>query len=162
MKNGLFFKFSLLCVSVLFLQDSFAQDSPQWRLPEHVKARLGRGSIVEMRYSPDGTRLAVASSIGIWVYDTITLQEVDLFTGHTSWVTSIAYSPDGQMLASGGARGDNTIRLWDAVTGEHKRTLTGHSWTVHSVAFSPDGKMLVSGSGDQTIRLWDVATGKSI
>ena len=54
MKKGLFFKFSLLFVFVLFLQDSFAQDSPQWRLPEGVKARLGRGRIVEMRYSPDG------------------------------------------------------------------------------------------------------------
>ena len=105
MKKELFFKFSLLFVFSLLLQNSFAQDSPQWRLPENVKARLGRGSIVEMRYSPDGTRLAVASSIGIWFYDTTTLQEVDLFTGHTSWVTSIAYSPDGHMLASGGARG---------------------------------------------------------
>ena len=113
-----------------------------------------------MRYSPDGTRLAVASSIGIWFYDTTTLQEIDLFTGHTSWVTSIAYSPDGGTLASGGGWEDNTIRLWDAVTGEHKRTLTGHSWTVLSVAFSPDGKTLASGSGDQTVRLWDVATGE--
>ena len=95
MKKKLFFQLSLLFVFVLFLQHSFAQDSPQWRLPEGVKARLGRGRIVEMRYSPDGTRLAVASSIGIWFYDTTTLQEIDLFTGHTSWVTSIAYSPDG-------------------------------------------------------------------
>ena len=160
MKKRLFFKLSLSFVFVLFLQDSFAQDSPQWHLPEGVKARLGRGRIVEMRYSPDGTRLAVASSIGTWFYDTATFQEVDLFTGHTSWVTSIAYSPDGAMLASGGGREDNTIRLWDATTGEHKRTLTGHGWTVHSVAFSPDGKMLASGSGDQTVRLWDVATGE--
>ena len=160
MKKGLFFKLSLLFVSVLFLRNSFAQDSPQWRLPETVKARLGKGRISEFQYSPAGTRLAVASSIGIWFYDTATLQEVDLFTGHTSWVTSIAFSPAGGMLASGGGREDNTIRLWDATTGEHKRTLTGHSWAVHSVAFSPDGKMLASGSGDQTIRLWDVATGE--
>ena len=104
MNKGLLFKFSLLFVFVLFLQHSFAQDSPQWRLPENVKARLGRGRIVEMRYSPDGARLAVASSIGIWFYDTATLQEIDLFTGHTSWVTSIAFSPVGGMLASGGGR----------------------------------------------------------
>ena len=111
MKKELFVKFSMLFVFVLFLQDSFAQDSPQWHLPENVKARLGRGSIVEMRYSPDGKRLAVASSIGIWFHDTATLQEVDLFTGHTSWVTSIAFSSDGQTLANGGGREDNTIRL---------------------------------------------------
>ena len=142
MKKGLFFMFSLLFVFALFLQDSFAQDSPQWRLPEGVRARLGKGRISEFQYSPDGTRLAVASSIGIWFYDTATFQEVDLFTGHTSWVTSIAYSPDGAMLASGGGREDNTIRLRDATTGEHQRTFTGHGWTVHSVAFSPDGKIL--------------------
>ena len=59
MKKGLFFKFSLLLVFVLLLQDSFAQDSPQWRLPENVKARLGKGRISEFQYSPDGTRLAV-------------------------------------------------------------------------------------------------------
>ena len=160
MKEGLFFKFSFLFVSFLLLQHSFAQDSPQWRLPENVEARLGRGRLVEMRYSPDGTRLAVASSIGIWFYDTATLQEVDLFTGHTSWVTSIAFSPDGGTLASGAGWQDNTIRLWDAVTGEHKRTLTGHSWSVVSVAFSPDGRTLASGSGDQTVRMWDVVTGE--
>lgn len=156
MKKGLFFKFRLLFVFVLFLQDSFAQDSPQWHLPEGVKARLGRGRIVEMRYSPDGTRLVVASSIGIWFYDTATFQEVDLLTGHTSWVTSIAFSLDGQMLASGVGREDNTIRLWDATTGEHKRTLTGNGWTVHSVAFSPDGETLASGSGDGTVLLWEL------
>ena len=160
MKKGLFFKFSLLFVFVLFLQHSFAQDSPQWRLPENVKARLGKGRIVEMRYSPDGARFAVASSIGIWFYDATTLQEIDLFTGHTSWVISIAFSPDGRTLASGAGWQDNTLRLWDVATGEHKRTLTGHDSTVGSVAFSPDGKMLASGSGDQTLRLWDVATGE--
>ena len=72
------------------------------------------------------TRLAVASSIGIWFYDTATLQEIDLFTGHTSWVTSIAFSPAGGTLASGAGWQDNTIRLWDVATGEQKRTLTGH------------------------------------
>ena len=160
MKKVLFFKLSFLFVSVLFLRNSFAQDSPQWRLPKNVKARLGKGRISEFQYSPDGTRLAVAGSVGIWLYDTATLREVGLFTGHTSWVTSIAYSPDGAMLASGGGREDNTIRLWDATTGEHERTFTGHSWTVHSVAFSLDGQMLASGSGDQTVRLWEVATGE--
>ena len=96
MKKGLFFKFSLLFVFALFLQDGFAQDSPQWHLPEHVKARLGKGRISEFQYSPDGTRLAITGSVGIWIYDTATLQEIDLFTEHTDWGTSIAFSPDGR------------------------------------------------------------------
>ena len=93
MKKGLFFKFSLLLVFVLFLQYGFAQDSPQWRLPENVKARLGKGRISEFQYSPDGTRLAVAGSTGIWLYDTATLQEIDLFTEHTDWVASLGLQP---------------------------------------------------------------------
>ena len=117
MKKGLFFEFILLFVLALFLQDSSAQDSPQWRLPENVKARIGKGRISEFQYSPDGTRLAVASSVGIWIYDTATLQEVELFTEHTSWVVCIAFSPDGQTLAGGEEREYPTIRLWDVATG---------------------------------------------
>ena len=160
MKKGLFFKFSWLFISVLFLQDNFAQDSPQWRLPENVKARLGKGRIGEFQYSPDGTRFVVASSVGIWFYDTATLQEIDLFTEHTDWVTSIAFSPDGQILAGSEGRQDPIIRLWDVATGEHKQILTEHSDWVISIAFSPDGKTLASGSRDQTVRLWDVTTGE--
>ncbi|MBC5797544.1 trypsin-like peptidase domain-containing protein [Sphaerospermopsis sp. LEGE 00249] len=85
---------------------------------------------------------------------------VNTLTGHSSLVRSVAFSPDGQTLASGSY--DNTIKLWDVATGKSIATLTGHSYLVNSVAFSPDGKTLASGSGDDTIKLWDVATGKSI
>lgn len=78
--------------------------------------------------------------------------------GHTAKVTSVAYSLDGSIIATGSW--DNTIRLWDGLTGEYKKTLTGHTGWVESVAFSPDGLTLASGSYDDTIRLWDVETGK--
>ena len=71
---------------------------------------------------------------------------------------SIAFSPDGQTLASGSD--DNTVRLWDANTGEYLRTLTGHSRNVNSVAFSPDGQTFASGSDDNTVRLWNANTGE--
>ena len=137
---------TFLVLFTLFSLNTFAQDSPQWHLPDGAKARLGKGGINEIQYSPDGTRLAVASSIGIWLYDTATLQEVALLTGHTGSVNSAAYSPEGNTIASGSD--DTTIRLWDAVTGEHIRTLKGHTGTVLSVSFSPDGRIIASGGGD--------------
>ena len=81
-------------------------------------------------------------------------------TGHTGWVSSVAFSPDGETLASGSR--DETIRLWDVPTGTEIQVLTGHTSWVLSVAFSPDGQTLASGSWDNTVRLWDVPTGTEI
>ena len=163
---------TLFTVFTLFSFNTLAADYTQLGLPEGAKARLGKGWISgNIAYSPDGTRLAVASSIGIWLYDTATLQvensprlhrdrrngAVALLTGHTDWVYSVVFSPDGNTIASGSR--DSTVRLWDARTGTLIHTLTGHKSVVFSVAFSPDGNTLASGGGDDTVRLWDARTG---
>ena len=153
----------LLLVSTPCLVGTFAQDYQaytQWNLPEGAKARLGKGQIVKLQYSRDGTRLAVATSIGTWLYDAQSYKEHSLLTGHTLEVRRVAFSPDGHMLATGSI--DHTIRLWDVATGSHLSTLSGHTNWVTSLAFSPDGQTLASGGGalDETIRLWDVATGR--
>ena len=158
MKTTLVWTMILFTLSLsIGLPHTAAEDPTQLGLPEGVKARLGKGDINEIAYSPDGTLLAVASQIGIWLYDIDTLQERALLTGHTSGVTSVSFSPDGNTIASGSEGG--TVRLWDVATTTQTRTLTGHTGSVTSVSFSPDGNTIASGSSDNTVRLWDVNTG---
>ena len=83
--------------------------------------------------------------------------ELRTFTGHSSYVNSVAWSPDGSRVASGSD--DNTIKIWDVATGFLVQNFTGHSQDVTSVAWSPDGSRVASGSSDSTIKIWDVATG---
>ena len=87
---------AVLLVAILLGPDSHAQDDNPFNLPKGVLARLGKGRIgVGMAYSPDGTRLAVASNLGIWLYDAHTGTEVALLAPHTGRVHSVAFSPDG-------------------------------------------------------------------
>ena len=81
-----------------------------------------------------------------------------IFEAHADLVNSVAFSPDGQTLATGST--DNTIRLWDTHTASLKMLLIGHTDLINSVAFSPDGQTLASASPDTTIRLWDSETGE--
>lgn len=80
--------------------------------------------------------------------------------GHTSFVKSVSFSPDGKRIVSGSW--DNTLKIWDASTGQEIQILKGHTCGVNSVAFSPDGKKVVSGSEDMTLKIWDAITGKEI
>jgi WD40 repeat protein/serine/threonine protein kinase len=114
-------------------------------------------------FRPDGHHIAVrrlARDLGIWDVDTG--EEVAQLIGHAAEVPSLAYSPDGRRLATGGAYPDPTVRLWDAATGRPIAVLHGHISDVTCVTFSPDGTRLASSSVDHTVRLWNGVTGQLI
>ena len=156
----LLFSFLLLVLSsVPTINTSFAQypAHTQFSLPEGAKVRLGKGSVMEIAYSPDGNVFAVASSAGIWLYDTETYQERAFLTGQRGSVTSISWSGDSTLLAGAS---DDGIYLWDTATATLKINLTEHHgehMAPDLVAFSTDGTFLVS-SDFHGIRLWDVKT----
>ena len=86
-------------------------ESPQWHLPEGVKARIGSGRVNVMQYSPDGNLLAVGSGIGVWIYDAHTAEPRSLLGAHSAAINSVSFTPDGETLAAGCE--DGTIRVWD-------------------------------------------------
>lgn len=80
--------------------------------------------------------------------------------GHTGRVLSVAFSPDGSLVASGSV--DNTMRLWRTQPASLLRTMLGHPFPVLTLAFSPNGAQLASGSQDGLVRLWRVSDGAAI
>jgi RNA polymerase sigma factor (sigma-70 family) len=135
--------------------------------PEKPSGQLGKGRVFAVAYSPDEKTLAIATDVGIWLHDAHNLDEIGLLEG-PDWVISIAFSPDGNVLASGSY--DKTIRLWDVQKQEALGSLEGIEENAECLAFSPDGNILASGGGriigederDMVIHLWDVAGKKQI
>ncbi len=135
------------------------KDWTQWELPEKAKARLGKGGINVLQFSPDGTQLAVGSNIGVWLYDVETGKEMSMFPGMCQ---SLAFSPDGRFLAHGGNRyrGGEALQLWEVAT-RRKMDLPARQFSASVLQFSEDGKTLISlaNHGD-SIRHLDIDTKK--
>ena len=155
-------------------------DYTQWSLPENAKARLGKGDVSGngIAYSPDGKHMAVAGTIGVWIYNAQTGEEQDFLWSVGSlvqWRTNkkpnlpsseplrimcLSFSPDSKILATG--NWDHTIVLWDVITKQQIAAFTELrnkvDSRVYSLSFNADGTILASGHGDGTVYLWNVAT----
>ena len=156
----------------LYLPNAIAADATQRFLPEGAKARIGKGLIRDIAYSPNGTKLAVASTTGVWLYDAETGEELNLLVSGTIGARDVAFSPDGTTLAavetivseSGDRR--SVVQLWDIETGSLLRTMLAvEDYSNFSrVAFSPDGTTLAavgaigseSRDGRSVVYLWDI------
>ena len=90
------------------------------------------------------------------LWDVDTLAEIAILRGHTGWVNSVAFNPDGRTIVSGDQHG--TVRLWDVATLTSMGILEGHTYAVNSVSFSPGGKTIASGSDDGTVLLWNITS----
>ena len=146
---------------------SLAQDYTQWHLPEGATARLGKGSINDIEFSPDDSRLAVATDIGIWIYNAHTGTEISFIKvqprGHKT-VSAIAFAPDGKTLAVGNWIFDGAVELWDFATEKRTTILKEKVGSVRELEFSADGTMLACVSWHRNVEyhMWEVATGREV
>jgi RNA polymerase sigma factor (sigma-70 family) len=129
---------------------------------ELLKIVAPRNYLWAIDLSPDGKTLASGYSpddTKVCLWDTATGKQLLQLEGDGKPL-SVAFSPDGRLLASGDVRG--TIHFWDTDTGKVVRQLQEDRQPAQSVAFSPDGKRLASGGVHGVVGLWDVATGKDL
>ena len=113
-------------------------------------------SVMSVAFSSDGQLLASASLDGFVRLWPVFSERKRTSLKHSGWVESVAFSPNGKTLASGGGDDEGFVTLWDVLHNRRINTLSGHRGIVESVAFSPDGQLLASASRDKTIKLWDI------
>ena len=144
---------TILISGVSHLWTDFAVGNP---FPDQPTLRLGKGSLAGVAYSPDGKMLAVAGSLGVWLYDAADLTEVGILE-QSPPASHVEFSPDGRTLAAAGAQ---TLYLWNV---ERQQQIdVSHTESVDALAFSPDGKLLAVGDWRGMTHLWNVETQKQI
>lgn len=141
--------------------DVFAQDNTQVGLPNGAIARLGKGGINIMRFSPDGTQLAVGTDVGLWLYDVPDGKATALFTDQSKKVYALAFSHDGKILASGG-RGNSGIQLWDLENDTPHSYLSFNRGFRTVVALVFLGNTLISYDNSGRINYWNIKNGDII
>ena len=147
---------TILLIHTLFFRNVIAKDYTQWKLPEGAKARLSKGEINGISFSPDGTQIAVGSATGVWLYDARTGVELKLLTDHVSRTGLVVLSPDGKTLVSGMY---DTILIWDVATGNLLKPIKRQRARIEALRILEDSKTLLCENYDGSVRLWDATTG---
>ncbi len=136
--------------------DELVDHYSKWALPKKAKARLGKGRINAMQFSPDSTQFAVGSNIGVWLYDLRTGREISMFPGMCQ---SIAFSPDGRYIVSSDSKfGKEGLKLWEIATGQEV-ALIDDLPSASALHFSEDGTTLLGvGNSGELISQLNVET----
>lgn len=139
---------------------------------ERVTATIQEGQVFALDYSPDGKTLAVGTGDGnaahsaLWYSGTLKLFDADSLKvlhsvrAHSSWVTSVRFSPGGSFLATGSSNPRPAVRLWDLQTRSATHTIRGLEDNVRAIAFTPDGKVMAAACG--RVKISDVSTGQEL
>ncbi len=130
------------------------------RVVQLAKLDPGDVEVKSIAWSPDAGLFAAGAYNDIQFWDPKTGKEVAILRGHSGLIWSIAWAPNGQLLAS--ASDDGTVRIWDARKYTVHNILRAHSDMVLSVGWSPDGSRLITGNIDGTLELWDASNGKNL
>ena len=158
-------KYNILTFTTLLLTITFstiAQEQTQLRfgLPEGAIARLGNGSVKQIHYSPDGTQLAIATSIGTWIYDTTTWQPIHHLTDEDRSIRGIDYHPQKNTLISWHIN-SNKLHFWDTDNGTIIRTLVDFA-SATEVIFNANADTIATNILNYKVRLMDAKMGQEI
>lgn len=127
------------------------QERETWTATSYASAKV----VFDLKWSPKDYLLASAEGTRVRIWNALTGETLVTYQGHTMPVRKLAWSPDGNTLAS--ASDDQTVQLWEAQTGTHVFTYHGYASRMRALAWSPDGTRIASAGANGTIEIWQAS-----